>query len=113
MTITDLVPLQSTRQRALAQLLESVGEAVHEDGFREHEYAVQTLARATRQLAPGASAALANRATADPARERAFGIVIRVVIQCGDLQTDQLLTGSLARYASDAHPIPKGARALV
>jgi hypothetical protein len=113
MTITDLVPLQSTRQRALAELLASVGEAVHEEGFRRHEYAVQTLARAARQIAPGASAALAHRATPDRARERAFGIVVRVVTQCGDVHTDQLLTGSLARYAGDPRRAPKGARALV
>ena len=112
MTITDLVPLQSARQRALAELLATVGEAVHEDGFRRHEYAVQTLARAARHLAPGATAALANRTTSDPARERAFGIVVRVVIQCGDEQTDRMLTGSLARYGTE-RTVLRGIPALI
>jgi hypothetical protein len=99
MTITDLTPLQSSRQRALSQLLAAVGDALHEEGFRRHEYAAQTLARAARHITPGAAAALSNRETADPARERAFAIVVRVVIQCGDVQTDRLLTGALARYS--------------
>jgi hypothetical protein len=113
MTITDLVPMQSSRQRALAGLLAAVGEALHEEGFARHEYAAQTLARAARHIAPGASAALANRSTADPARERAFGIVVRVVIQCGDVHTDHLLTGALARYATADWTSRKGVHALV
>ena len=99
MTITDLVPLQSSRQRALADLLERVGSAVHTDGFDRHEYAVQTLARAAQHIAPGASATLAQRTLTADARDRALGIVARVVTQCGDRDTDAYLCGSLARYA--------------
>ncbi len=114
MTITDLVPLQSSRQRALSDLLASVRECLHEDGFRRHEYAAQTLARAARQIAPGASAALANRASPDPIRERAFAILVRVVIQCGDAHTDRLLTGAFARYSvTKAGPAGRPASSLI
>lgn len=113
MTITDLAPMQSSRQQALAGLLATVGEALHEEGFARHEYAAQTLARAARYIAPGASAALADRSTADPARERAFGIVVRVVIQCGDVDTDRRLTGALARYTDGNRQPRRATHALV
>jgi hypothetical protein len=98
MTITDLAPLQSARKRALADLLGSVGAAVQADGFDRHEYAVQTLARAAHQLAPGASATLARRALPTALRDQAFAVVARVVTQCGDPATDTYLSGALARY---------------
>lgn len=100
MTITDLVPMRGERQRALADLLGRLGERLHEDGFAQHEYAAQTLARVARNIAPGASAALQDRSTADSDRERAFNIVVRLVLRCGDAESQRMLTGALARYSA-------------
>ena len=99
MTITDLVPLRGERQRALADILSRLGESLHDEGFAHHEYAVQTLARVSRQYAPGASMALADRTTAESARERAFHVVVRLALRFGDAESHRMLSGALARYA--------------
>lgn len=110
MTIIDLVPLRSARQRDLAELLCAVGAALRADGVGPHEYAVQTVARAARNIAPGASASLINSTTPGAARIRAFDVVARVVVRCGDDATGELLTGALARYAVDRPARPVATR---
>ena len=105
MTITDLVPMRSEQQRALADILGRLGESLHEDGFARHEYGVQTVARASRHVAPGASMALADRSTVESARERAFQVVVRLVLRCGDAESHRMLTGALARYADPAEQL--------
>ena len=61
---------------------------------------MQTVARAAGPVAPGACAALSDRATPEAVRERAFAVAARVVAQCGDRRAHLLLTGALARYRS-------------
>ena len=98
MTITELAPLHSDRA-SLRDLLEALGDQLSRDGFARHEYAVQTLARSTSELTPGAAATLANRASSTASRAWAYQVVIRVLTRCGDLQTRTRVSGMLARYA--------------
>jgi hypothetical protein len=99
MTITALAPLRTDRERALLALLASIADGIDRDGFACHEYAVQTLARATRGLTPGASATLADRTAAPIARRHAFQVASRVLARCGDDLTRRRVAGMLARYA--------------
>jgi hypothetical protein len=99
MTITELAPLRTERERALLDLLDDLGDAIDRDGFHRHEYAVQTLARATRQLTPGAATTLADRVGSPIARRHSFQVVSRVLARCGDDRTCRRVTGMLARYA--------------
>jgi hypothetical protein len=102
MTITELAPLRTERERALLDLLVTLGDAIDRDGFRRHEYAVQTLARAGRQLTPGAAATLASRASEPIARRHSFQVVARVLTRCGDERNHRILAAMLARYAVSA-----------
>ena len=99
MTITELAPLRTESERALHQLLESLGDGIDRDGFHRHEYAVQTLARATRELTPGAAATLRDRRGSAIARRHSFQVVSRVLVRCGDDRTRRQVAGMLARYA--------------
>jgi hypothetical protein len=98
MTITELAPLRTERERALLDLLVTLGDAIDRDGFRRHEYAVQTLARATRQLTPGAAMTLADRLSSPIARRHSFQVVSKVLARCGDDRTRARVAGMLARY---------------
>lgn len=102
MTITELAPLRTDRERALLGLLDALGDAIDRDGFRRHEYAVQTLARSTRQLTPGAAATLGDRTGSAIARRHSFRVVTRVLVRCGDEPTRRNVAGMLARYARSA-----------
>jgi hypothetical protein len=102
MTITALDPLRTDRERALLDVLDRIGQQIDRDGFRPHEYAAQTLARAGRQLTPGAAATLANRASEPIARRHSFQVVSRVLTRCGDEHTHRSLAAMLARYAVSA-----------
>jgi hypothetical protein len=99
MTITELSPLRSDRERALHDLLEALRGRLAEDGFGRHEHAVQTLAVATRQLTPGAAATLANRAGSPDARMSAYQVVSRVLARCGDARTHRRVRLMLGRFA--------------
>jgi hypothetical protein len=98
MTITELAPLRTHSERAAHELLEALGADIDRDGFPRHEYAVQTLARATRQLTPGAAATLSDRAGSAIARRNALQVVSRVLVRCGDDATRRRVSGMLARY---------------
>ena len=98
MTITELAPLRTESERALLELIESLGEDIDRDGFYRHEYAVQTLARATRQLTPGAAATLGDRGGSAIARRHSFQVVSRVLTRCGDDRARRQVAGMLARY---------------
>jgi hypothetical protein len=103
MTITALAPLRSDGERAVLALLGSIAEDIDRDGFARHEYAVQTLARATRELTPGAAAALGDRAASPIARRHAFQVVSRVLARCGDETSRRRVAGMLARYGHGGH----------
>jgi hypothetical protein len=100
MTITELAPLRTERERALLELLTVLADAIDRDGIARHEYAVQTLARATRQLTPGAAATLGDRSGSAIGRRSSLQVVSRVLARCGDEVTRHQVSGMLARYAS-------------
>ena len=100
MTITELAPLRTERERALLELLTELADAIDRDGFARHEYAVQTLARATRQLTPGAAATLSDRSGSTIGRRSSLQVVSRVLTRCGDETTRLQVSGMLARYSN-------------
>jgi hypothetical protein len=110
MSITELAPLRTESERALLELLESLGEDIDRDGFYRHEYAVQTLARATRQLTPGAATTLGDRRGSTIARRHSFQVVSRVLTRCGDDRTRRQVAGMLARYALRSNRLTSTAR---
>jgi hypothetical protein len=98
MTITELAPLRNESERALLGLLDALAGDIDRDGFSRHEHAVQALARATRQLTPGAAATLSDRAGSAIARRNSYQVVSRVLVRCGDDPTRRRVTGLLARH---------------
>lgn len=60
--------------------LAELGERLADEGTAGHERALQELARAVTDLAPGVAAALRDRSAAEVLRQRAFAVASLVLL---------------------------------
>lgn len=60
--------------------LAELGERLSDEGTRRHERALQEIARAVADRAPGVAAALRDRSAAEVFRQRAYGVACLVLL---------------------------------
>ena len=92
-----------TDKNTIADLMEILDRTAHrivDDGTRTRSRTLEAMAAATRDLCPGAAAALVDWGGSEIARLRAFGIVHGVVLRDLLANTQHQLLRELVRAAT-------------